>query len=203
MREVPISEVRAGDAIVYRNRTYKVTDIGSAGSQTRIETADKGSIFLRPNEMVLLHVDGETLYCSECGSQTNHRVGTCYRCGEQWAPKSNAIPAPDPVNATAGSEPLTSSAVTAAQRGPTYVDSRRNFSVDGDSVIWAIGLIVGIIGGIQFLLAFQLWSMAPENYGSTFSIDNFAQVISVGIGLSGLALLGLGLALGRLAAQHD
>jgi hypothetical protein len=216
-----VSQLRPGDAIYFSSlgwnpRRRIVTDLKPSDGKIELSLKDAGVAFVRPEQVVQVFEDTESLACSKCERVTVHSLGICDNCGEEYSGKTNSKVEEVPKVSSRPSTPLP----PPPQRGPIYSFERSSqYSFERSSqkvdsgdiaglIATAIGTVATIGGVVQVALAFWLYHLtdtgridgldsalrALEAESGT-TLQNEFHVIALGIGISGILFAALGIGL--------
>jgi hypothetical protein len=216
-----VSQLRPGDAIYFsalgwNPRRRIVTDLKPSDGKIELSLKDAGVAFVRPEQVVQVFEDTESLACSKCERVTVHSLGICDNCGEEYSGKTNSKVEEVPKVSSRPSTPLP----PPPQRGPIYSyerSSQYSFErlsqkVDSGDIAGLIATTIGTVatigGVVQVALAFWLYHLtdtgridgldsalrALEAESGT-TLQNEFHVIALGIGISGILFAALGIGL--------
>lgn len=221
MESATVSQLRPGDAIYFsalgwNPRRRIVTDLKPSDGKIELSLKDAGVAFVRPEQVVQVFEDTESLACSKCERVTVHSLGICDNCGEEYSGKTNSKVEEVPKVSSRPSTPLP----PPPQRGPIYSyerSSQYSFErlsqkVDSGDIAGLIATTIGTVatigGVVQVALAFWLYHLtdtgridgldsalrALEAESGT-TLQNEFHVIALGIGISGILFAALGIGL--------
>ena len=216
MESANVSQLRPGDAIYFsalgwNPRRRIVTDLKPSDGKIELSLKDAGVAFVRPEQVVQVFEDTESLACSKCERVTVHSLGICDNCGEEYSGKAKSKVEEVPKVSSRPSTPLLPPPPP-PQRGPVYSFERPSQKVgSGDIaglIATAIGTVATIGGVVQVGLAFWLYHLtdtgridgldsalrALEAESGT-TLQNEFHVIALGIGISGILFAALGIGL--------
>jgi hypothetical protein len=216
-----VSQLRPGDAIYFsalgwNPRRRIVTDLKPSDGKIELSLKDAGVAFVRPEQVVQVFEDTESLACSKCERVTVHSLGICDNCGDEYTGKANSKVEAVPKVSSRPSTPLP----PPPQRGPVYSFERSSqysferLSQKVDSgdiaglIATAIGTVATIGGVVQVALAFWLYHLTDTGridgldsalraleVESGTTLQNEFHVIALGIGISGILFAALGIGL--------
>ena len=208
-----VSQLRPGDAIFFsalgwNPRRRIVTGLKPSDGKIELSLKDAGVAFVRPEQVVQVFEDVESLGCSKCERVTVHSLGICDNCGEEYSGKAKSTVEPVPKVSSRPSTPLP----PPPQRGPIYSFERSSRKVDSGDIAGLIATSIGTVatigGVIQVALALWLYHLtdtgridgldsalrALEAESGT-TLQNEFHVIALGIGISGIVFAALGIGL--------
>jgi hypothetical protein len=214
MKSVNASELNPGDVIFFATlrinpRRKIISAVNHSDGQIEIRFQDAGVAFLKPEQRIQVFELNEILHCVECNRDTDHCLGNCNECGDDYT--DNTKTKVDP-NSSSASSTQSLPPPPVIRRSPSYGVEQSRPQIDSSNiaalVATAVGTFASIGGIVQIGLAIWLYHLTDTGRvdglesvirtlesESGVTTQNEFHVIAFGIGTSGLlfTLLGIGL----------